>query len=172
MSPLRRKTSATVSSGPSTPRRGPGGSTPAAGPAPPEATQGKGDAGRGEPQGTSGRPSVGPAKEGGAKVPAASIASFCSGKLVYLSIDVDALDSSEMPATGTPEPGGLSYRQVLALIDEVARSAERIVGLDVVELAPIEGMHAPDFLAARVAYKAITAALSPTKPRRAHDGAK
>ncbi len=93
------------------------------------------------------------------EVPFGAISDFCGGKPVYLSIDIDCLDPSEMPATGTPEPGGLSYRQVLAIIDEVARSASRIAGLDLVELAPIKGIHAPDFLAARLCYKAITAAV-------------
>jgi len=92
-------------------------------------------------------------------VPAAAVAGFCRGRRVFLSIDLDCLDPSIMPATGTPEPGGLTYWQALAIIDEVARSAESIAAVDVVELAPIAGLAAPDFLAARLTYKAITAAL-------------
>jgi agmatinase len=96
-------------------------------------------------------------------VPAAAIAGFCRGRSVFLSIDLDALDPSIMPATGTPEPGGLTWWQALGVIDEVARAASRIAYMDVVELAPIDGLAAPDFLAAKLAYKAITAAmLGPT----------
>ena len=57
-----------------------------------------------------------------------------------------------MPATGTPEPGGLGWYEALALIRETARRRE-IVGADLVELAPIGGLHGPDFLAARLAVK-------------------
>lgn len=74
---------------------------------------------------------------------------------VYLTIDLDGLDPSIMPATGTPEPGGLGWYETLALIRETARR-KRIVAADVVELAPIEGFHAPDFLAARLAVKVVT----------------
>jgi len=92
-------------------------------------------------------------------VPAAAVAGFCRGKRVFLSIDLDCLDPSVMPATGTPEPGGLTWWQVLGIIDEVARSASEVAALDIVELSPIDGLAAPDFLAARLTYKAITAAL-------------
>jgi len=73
-------------------------------------------------------------------------------KDVYISVDLDALDPSVMPATGTPEPGGMLWQDVLELIREVCRK-RRVVGFDVVELAPIPGMVAPDFLAARLAYR-------------------
>jgi len=73
---------------------------------------------------------------------------------VYLSVDLDGLDPSIMPATGTPEPGGLGWYETLALIREIARQ-KRIVAADLVELAPIEGWHAPDFLAARLAAKIV-----------------
>jgi agmatinase len=73
---------------------------------------------------------------------------------VYVTIDLDGLDSGIMPAVGTPEPGGLSYDEVLEVLRQVTRS-RHIVGADVVELAPIGGMHAPDFLAARLTYKLI-----------------
>ncbi len=74
------------------------------------------------------------------------------GREVYVTIDLDGLDPSIMPATGTPEPGGLSWWDLTVLLDVVARSS-RIVGADLVELAPIPGMVAPDFLAARLAYR-------------------
>jgi agmatinase len=74
------------------------------------------------------------------------------GDPVYVTIDLDVLDPSEMPSTGTPEPGGLRYRQVTALLDAVCR-ARRVVGFDVVELLPSPADRAPDFLAARLVYQ-------------------
>jgi agmatinase len=70
---------------------------------------------------------------------------------VYVSFDIDALDSSIMPATGTPEPGGLAWWQAMRLLRQIA-AQRRIVGMDVVELAPIPGWHAADFTAARLVY--------------------
>ncbi|MEN8148225.1 MAG: agmatinase [Planctomycetota bacterium] len=84
---------------------------------------------------------------------------------VYLTVDVDGLDPSIMPATGTPEPGGLGWYETLALIRETARQ-KRIVAADVVELAPIRGMHAPDFLAARLATKIVSYAFEGELRRR------
>ncbi len=75
-------------------------------------------------------------------------------KNVYLTFDVDGLDPSIMPATGTPEPGGLGWYEVLNLIKQVAK-ARKIVGADVVELSPLAGIVFPDFLAAKLAYKII-----------------
>jgi len=78
----------------------------------------------------------------------------CLGPDVYLTFDVDAFDPSLVPATGTPEPGGLEWYPVLKLLRRVFR--ERAVhGADVVELAPIPGFHAPDFLVAKLVYKLI-----------------
>jgi agmatinase len=74
---------------------------------------------------------------------------------VYVTIDLDGLDPSIMPAVGTPEPGGLSYEEVLAVLRRVSLR-RNVVGADVVELAPIGGMHAPDFVAARLTYKLIS----------------
>lgn len=71
---------------------------------------------------------------------------------VYVTIDLDAFDPSEVPAVGTPEPGGLHWNEVLAILKEVA-SSRNVVGFDVVELCPIEGDISSDFLAARLAYK-------------------
>jgi len=79
------------------------------------------------------------------------------GKLkeeVYVTIDLDGFDPSEVPAVGTPEPGGLSWKQVTSLLRLVA-AKRKIVGFDIVELAPIPGNIVSDFLAARLAYKLI-----------------
>lgn len=73
---------------------------------------------------------------------------------VYISFDLDAFDPSTMPSTGTPEPGGLAWSDTLKLIKEVSKK-RKIVGADVVELSPIPGLHAPDFLAAKLVYKII-----------------
>jgi agmatinase len=76
------------------------------------------------------------------------------GENVYLSFDLDVFDSGFMPSTGTPEPGGLDWWQALDIIKKVAVK-KRIIGADVVELMPIEGLAAPDFLAAKLIYKII-----------------
>lgn len=77
---------------------------------------------------------------------------------VYLSLDVDGLDSGIMPATGTPEPGGLSWDQVTLWLEAVCEICP-VVGLDVVELAPILGMSAWDFTAAKLTHRALGLAL-------------
>ncbi len=77
---------------------------------------------------------------------------------VYLSLDLDGLDPSIMPATGTPEPGGLDWHQVSDWLLAVCRS-HQVVGLDVVELAPIGGQPAWEFTAARLLYRAAGLAL-------------
>jgi agmatinase len=71
---------------------------------------------------------------------------------VYVSIDLDVLDPSIMPATGTPEPGGIRWRELLRLIKKVSSDCN-IRGFDVVELCPIPGMVAPDFTAAKLIYR-------------------
>ncbi len=73
---------------------------------------------------------------------------------VYLSVDLDGLDPSAVPGTGTPEPGGLSYRQILSLIRCLSRKRE-VVAADVVELAPISGSHVSEYTAAKIAQKII-----------------
>ncbi len=73
---------------------------------------------------------------------------------VYLSIDVDGLDPSIIPATGTPEPGGLGWYQVLSLLKQLFIERD-VIGMDIVELAPVKGLHGPDVLAAKLAYKSI-----------------
>ena len=74
---------------------------------------------------------------------------------VYISIDVDGLDPAIMPATGSPEPGGLSWAEITTLLRTVA-ARRRIVSADVVELTPIPGMVAPSFLCAKLIYKLLT----------------
>lgn len=73
----------------------------------------------------------------------------------WLTIDLDGLDSSQMPATGTPEPGGLSWIQLMDLVELLTRESQ-VVGLDVVELKPIPGNGAPDFLAARLVHRVLS----------------
>jgi agmatinase len=70
---------------------------------------------------------------------------------LYVTFDVDGLDSSIMPATGTPVPGGLDWYSALALLMRSVRGRQ-VIGMDVVELAPIAGLHAPTFTAARLVY--------------------
>ncbi len=77
---------------------------------------------------------------------------------VFITFDLDALDPSILPSTGTPEPGGLGWYPTLHLLRALARR-KRIVGIDVVELAPIPGLPGPDFLAAKLTYKMIGYAL-------------
>ncbi|MDA1044306.1 MAG: agmatinase [Verrucomicrobia bacterium] len=72
-------------------------------------------------------------------------------KRVYLTFDVDGLDAAVMPATGTPEPGGLAFWQALNLVQDAVCGRE-ILGLDVVELAPQPGLHFADFTAAKLTY--------------------
>lgn len=87
-----------------------------------------------------------------------------AGRPIYVTFDVDGLDGAVMPATGTPMPGGLSYLTAMRILRRAAEVG-RIVGGDVVELAPIPGLHACDFTAAQIAYKIMSYALSGTAPR-------
>lgn len=72
-------------------------------------------------------------------------------KNIYISFDVDALDSSLMPATGTPSPGGINWRETQFILEACARG-HKIIGLDIVELSPIDGLHHADFTAAKLAH--------------------
>lgn len=74
---------------------------------------------------------------------------------VYITIDLDVLDPAYLPSTGTPEPGGLSYREVLNLLRRVIRE-HKVVGLDVVELCPNPHAKASDFLAAKLVYQFLS----------------
>ncbi|TAK41940.1 MAG: agmatinase [Betaproteobacteria bacterium] len=71
---------------------------------------------------------------------------------VFFTLDVDGIDPSVLPATGTPVPGGLGWYQTLGLFESVARQ-RRIIGFDILEFAPIAGFHAFDFAAALLVYK-------------------
>jgi agmatinase len=77
------------------------------------------------------------------------------GDEVYITIDLDVFDPAYLPSTGTPEPGGLSYREVMALLRRVIRE-HRVVGLDVVELCPNPASKASDFLAAKLIYQFLS----------------
>lgn len=73
---------------------------------------------------------------------------------VYLTIDIDGLDGAVMPATGTPEPGGMNWYQLMDLIKQLCIK-KNVVAADIVEFSPIPGLHAPEFLVAKLMYKII-----------------
>ncbi|MBN1362930.1 MAG: agmatinase [Sedimentisphaerales bacterium] len=79
---------------------------------------------------------------------------------VYVTIDLDVFDPSIMPSTGTPEPGGLLWYEVLALLRAVCRQ-RTVVGFDVVELCPLENTWASDFLAAKLIYNVLSYRFQP-----------
>jgi agmatinase len=79
---------------------------------------------------------------------------------VYITIDVDGLDPAIMPATGTPEPGGLSWYETLAVLRRVIER-RTVVGCDVVELSPMPGHVAPNFLCAKLIYKILSYRFGP-----------
>ena len=84
-----------------------------------------------------------------------SFKNIIKNKKVYLTFDVDGLDSSIMPATGTPEPGGLFWDETIDIIKIAAQNAD-IVGADVNELSPIKGFDSYNFLTAKLVYKIIS----------------
>jgi agmatinase len=84
-----------------------------------------------------------------------------AGRPVYITFDIDGLDSHIMPATGTPVPGGISFRRSLEIVREACRVSKTVVGMDLVEFAPIEGLHAFDFTAALLAQKMLNYACMP-----------
>ena len=77
------------------------------------------------------------------------------GDNVYITFDLDAFDPSIMPSTGTPEPGGLLWNPVLKFLKMVFSQRE-VMGFDIVELAPVEGFRAPEFLVAKLYYKMLS----------------
>lgn len=87
------------------------------------------------------------------------------GKEVYITFDVDYFDPAIMPATGTPEPDGFLYAETLELFREIVAAGKKIVGFDVVELAPIKGLSHPNLTAARLIYKLLNFAFSKKKTR-------
>lgn len=90
------------------------------------------------------------------------IAGHFKGRDVYVTFDVDGLDASLMPATGTPEPGGLFWDEAINIIRAVAK-VSNFVGADVNELAPKPHMHGCDFMAAKLAYKIMSYAFLVSK---------
>lgn len=78
---------------------------------------------------------------------------------IYISFDLDAFDSSLMPATGTPSPGGMSWREAHFILETCARQ-HRIIGFDVTELAPVQGLHHAAFTAAKLVHLLMGLAIS------------
>jgi agmatinase len=74
---------------------------------------------------------------------------------VYITLDLDVLDPSVMPSTGTPEPGGLTWYSITKYLKKVFES-RNVVGFDIVELCPIKGLRSPEFLAAKLYYKMLS----------------
>ncbi len=91
------------------------------------------------------------------------LAQFVKKKRVFFTIDLDGLDPSIMPAVGTPEPGGISWERMLEIARTVSEHAAQVPIFDVVELAPIPGLRAPDFLAAKLVYKLFSYTLIKSK---------
>lgn len=85
------------------------------------------------------------------------IVSHLKNRAIYLTFDLDGFDASLMPATGTPEPGGLFWNDALDIITAASKIGN-IVGADINELAPVEHLHSCDFLAAKLAYKILALA--------------
>ena len=79
---------------------------------------------------------------------------FFKNKTVYITFDVDCFDASIMPATGTPEPGGLMWNDILSIIKKVSQISN-IIGADINELAPIKNFNSYNFLVAKLAYKIL-----------------
>lgn len=90
---------------------------------------------------------------------------------VYVSLDLDVLDPAIMPSTGTPQPGGLDWYTITSFLKKVSKE-RTIVGFDVVELCPNEYNKAPDFLAAKLAYKLLSYIFAGRKKKGHNDEAK
>lgn len=86
------------------------------------------------------------------------------GEQVYVTFDVDFFDPAIMPSTGTPEPDGFWYTEALDVFRALLKSGKKIIGFDVVELAPTKGLHHPDLLTARLIYKMLNVAFAETVP--------
>ena len=85
----------------------------------------------------------------------AKIKNLIKNKNVYLTFDVDGFDSSLMPATGTPEPGGLFWYDTLDILKTIFKNSN-VIGADINELAPRQNLHACDFLTAKLVYKILS----------------
>lgn len=81
---------------------------------------------------------------------------------VYITFDVDYFDPSIMPSTGTPEPDGFLYAETLQLLRKVRSAGKKIIGFDIVELAPVENTYHPDLTTARLLYKMLNIAFADT----------
>lgn len=79
---------------------------------------------------------------------------------VYITFDVDYFDPAIMPSTGTPEPDGFLYSETLDVFREIIASGRKIIGLDIVELAPDKSLFHPDVTAARLLYKILNLAFN------------
>jgi agmatinase len=79
---------------------------------------------------------------------------------IYITIDLDVFDPSLIPSTGTPEPGGLEYFEVMHFLREVVRK-KNVVGFDVVELCPDPSNKMPDFVAAKIIYQLLSYIFAP-----------
>jgi len=84
-----------------------------------------------------------------------NIKNLIKNKNVYLTFDVDGFDSSLMPATGTPEPGGLFWNETLDILKSIFKNSN-VIGADINELAPKQNLHACDFLTAKLIYKMLS----------------
>ncbi len=84
-----------------------------------------------------------------------TIKNLVKNKNVYLTFDVDGFDSSLMPATGTPEPGGLFWNDTLDILKSIFKNSN-VIGADINELAPKQNLHACDFLTAKLIYKMLS----------------
>ncbi len=93
----------------------------------------------------------------------AALKAFVQNKPVFLTIDVDCFDAALMSATGTPEPDGLSWQETLDIVRMVATESSRVLAFDIMELAPIPGMQAPDYLAAKLTYKVMSLIMASRK---------
>ena len=83
---------------------------------------------------------------------------------VYLTIDIDGLDPSLVPTTGTPEPGGLGWYETLALIRTLAKK-RRVIGMDLVEFSKTENSDAPAFLCSKLVYKSLAYIFNNESPK-------
>lgn len=79
---------------------------------------------------------------------------------IYISFDVDYFDPAVIPSTGTPEPDGFLYNETLEIFREIVRQQKQIIGFDLVEFAPIEGLSYPDITSARLIYKILNYAFA------------
>lgn len=82
------------------------------------------------------------------------------GDEIYITFDIDYFDPAIIPATGTPEPDGFLYSETLDIFREIVRQGKKIIGFDVVELAPMEGLSHPDLTTARLVYKLLNFAFA------------